>query len=163
MAVTARKKRKRKCRIVRKKKLVDGRKKVVKVRKCKPKRKPKPQPIPTAAPVYPPAPILAAPPVPPPPPPPRLKVIKSPIAVYGGAFGRKQAERLAWRAGFGPRPGQLDALVGMDLEAAVMSFTRPTGVAPLDGPEPTRDGTNPIELGRDEGSAMYWLDRMARS
>ena len=101
MAVTARKKRKRKCRIVKKKKLVDGRKKVVKVRKCKPKRKPKPQPTPTPAPVYPPAPIVAAPPVPPPPPPPRLKVIKSPIAVYGGAFGRKQAERLAWRAGFG--------------------------------------------------------------
>ena len=58
------------------------------------------------------APVVTAPPVPPPPPPPRLKVIKSPIAVYGGAFGRKQAERLAWRAGFGPRPGQLDALVG---------------------------------------------------
>ncbi len=51
----------------------------------------------------------------------------------------------------------------MDLEAAVMAFTRPTGVAPLDGPEPTRDGTNPIELGRDEGAAMYWLDRMVRS
>jgi len=163
MAVTAKKKRKRKCRVVKKKKLVDGKKKVVKVRKCKPRRKPKPQPTPTPAPVYPAPPVVVAPPVPPPPPPPRLKVIKSPVAVYAGRFGRAQAERLTWRAGFGPRPGQLDALVGMDLEAAVMSFTRPTGTAPLDGPEPTRDGTNPIELGRDEGAAMYWLDRMARS
>ena len=164
MAVTAKKKRKRKCRVVKKKKLVDGKKQLVKVKKCKPRRKPKPKPgpTPTPAPVYPP-PVITAPPIPPPPPPPRLKVIKSPIAVYGGAFGRKQAERLTWRAGFGPRPGQLDALVGMDLEAAVMAFTRPTGVAPLDGPEPTRDGTNPIELGRDEGAAVYWLDRMVRS
>src|SRR3954453_20207662 len=45
------------------------------------------------------------PPVPNPPKPPRLKTIASPIGVYEGAFGPRQAERLLWRAGFGPRPG----------------------------------------------------------
>ena len=135
-----------------------GKRKVVKVRKCKPRKKAKP-PVTQ----YPPAPPVAvAPPVPAPPAPPRLKVIQSPIAVYQGTFGPRQAERLAWRAGFGPRPGQVAQLAALDLEAAVMSFTRPTGQAPLDGPEP-RNGASPINVATDEGAFAYWLDRMVRS
>src|SRR5829696_6705485 len=129
------KKRKRKrCRLVKRTKVIKGKRKVVKVRKCRPKKKPAKKPAPAYnAPA--PAP-LPAPPVPDPPAPPRLKTIQSPIAVYQGVFGPRQAERLAWRAGFGPRPGQVGQLAALDLEAAVMSFTRPVGQAPLDGPEP---------------------------
>ena len=90
-------------------------------------------------PATPPAPGPAAP-VPPPPPPPKLSVITSPIAVYDGPFGFAQAERLLWRAGFGPRPGQAAALAALGLEKAVLSLTRPSGAAPMDGPAPTDDG-----------------------
>ena len=138
MAVAAKKKkRKRKCRVVKKTKLVNGHKKVVKVRKCRPRRKPKPKPPtgttqPTAPVVSPPPVGTPPPPVPPAPPAPRLGTIQSPIGVYAGTFGRAQAERLLWRAGFGPRPGQVEALAAMDLEAAVMSLTRPTGTVVSD-------------------------------
>ena len=162
LASAAKKKKKPKkrkaCRVVRRKKVVNGKRKLVKVRKCTPRKKPARKP----APEYQAPPAAPAPPVPSPPAPPRLKTIQSPIAVYGGAFGPAQAERLAWRAGFGPRPGQVAQLTAMDLEAAVMSFTRPTGQAPLDGPEP-RNGANPINPQSDEGAFAYWLDRMVRS
>jgi len=71
-------------------------------------------------PATPPAPGPAAP-VPPPPPPPKLSVITSPIAVYDGPFGFAQAERLLWRAGFDPRPGQAAALAGMGMEKRGMT------------------------------------------
>src|SRR5215216_6608208 len=163
LAGAAKKKKKRKkkrCRVVKRTKVLHGKRKTVKVRKCRPKKK-KP-PVAKQPPNYlAPAPV-PAPPVPAPPAPPRLKTIQSPIAVYQGAFGPLQAERLAWRAGFGPRPGQVAQLAAMDLEAAVMSFTRPEGQAPLDGPEP-RNGANPINPATDDGAFAYWLDRMVRS
>ena len=43
-----------------------------------------------------------------------------------------------------------------------MTFTRPTGEAPLDGPEP-RNGTAPLNPASDDGAFNYWLDRMVRS
>jgi uncharacterized protein (DUF1800 family) len=150
-------KRKPRCRVVKRKKLVHGKRKTVKVRKCRPRKKAKPK-----LPAYQTPAFVPAPPVPPPPAPPRLKSIQSPIAVYQGAFGAAQASRLAWRAGFGPRPGQTAELAALDLEAAVMSYTRPTGEAPLDGPEP-RNGTAPLNPASDDGAFNYWLDRMVRS
>ena len=97
------KKHKRKrCRVVKRTKVVHGKRKTVKVRKCKPRKKAKPKP---QSPVYQAPAFVPAPPVPPPPAPPRLKTIQSPIAVYQGAFGPAQATRLAWRAGFGPGRG----------------------------------------------------------
>jgi hypothetical protein len=159
-----RRKRKR-CRTVKRVKRVDGVKKVVKVRKCRKRRKPNPGST------HPPAPVVAppapgpAPEVPPAPPAPSgLATIVSPIGVYAGPFGRAQAERLLWRAGFGPRPGQADALAAMGLEAAVTSLTRPTGVAEMDGPEPTVGGqpfTDPFE--EWYGDTLWWFDRMVRS
>ena len=153
-----RKRKKKRCHVVKRKKLVHGKRKTVKVRKCRPRKK---KPVRKPPTYLAPAPV-PAPPVPPPPTPPRLKTIQSPIAVYQGPFGLRQAERLAWRAGFGPRPGQAAQLAALDLEAAVMSFTRPEGQAPLDGPEP-RNGTDPINPASDEGAFTYWLDRMVRS
>ena len=113
-------------------------------------------------PATPPAPGPAAP-VPPPPPPPKLSVIKSPIAVYDGPFGFAQAERLLWRAGFGPRPGQAAALAKLGMEKAVLSLTRPSGTAAMDGPAPLDDGDPIAPYDHYGHDLLYWLDRMVRS
>ena len=36
--------------------------------------------------------------------------------VYQGAFGSEQAERLLWRAGFGPRQGEAESLAAAGLD-----------------------------------------------
>ena len=41
----------------------------------------------------------------------------SAVPVYRGHFGRQEAERLLWRAGFGPRPGEADASRARDFGA----------------------------------------------
>jgi uncharacterized protein (DUF1800 family) len=105
----------------------------------------------------------SVPPVAPPPAPPRLHTISSPIGVYGGAFGARQAERLLWRAGFGPRPGDIQRLAALDLEGAVLSLTRPSGAAQLTGPAPTIDGAPLSPLDTWYGDHIYWMDRMLRS
>jgi hypothetical protein len=148
-AAAARKKRRRKKRPVCKKK----------------KRHPKPSSgthPKVTTPATPPAPGPAAP-VPPPPPPPKLSVISSPIAVYDGPFGFAQAERLLWRAGFGPRPGQAAALAKLGMEKAVLSLTRPSGTAVMDGPAPTDDGDPIAPYDHYGHDLLYWLDRMVRS
>jgi hypothetical protein len=75
-----------------------------------------------------------------------------------------QARRLLWRAGFGPAPGQAEALVGQPLEQVVFSLTRPSGAATLNGPEPVNEEGKPLEpdtaWGQDH---CWWLDRMVRS
>jgi uncharacterized protein (DUF1800 family) len=134
---------------------------------CKPKKKrkhPKPTGTHPAAPmpVTPPAPGPAGP-VPPPPPPPLLSTIQSPIAVYDGPFGAAQAERLLWRAGFGPRPGQAAELAKLGMEKAVLSLTRPSGAAPMDGPAPNDDGEALAPYDHYGHDLLYWLDRMVRS
>ncbi|HXD53781.1 MAG TPA: DUF1800 domain-containing protein [Solirubrobacteraceae bacterium] len=104
------------------------------------------------------APAPPAIPVSPPPPsnaPPPAVVAKLTLA---------QARRLLWRAGFGPTPGQAEALVGQPVEAVVQSMTRPSGAAVLRGPAPTDDEGNalaPADVwGQDH---CWWLDRMVRS
>lgn len=85
------------------------------------------------------------------------------IPVYRGRFGEKQATRLLWRAGFGPRRGEAKRLARMGLRGAVRSLLDPPrprlrGPAPVDG-----DGLPiaPYDLwGHD---ALWWLDRMVRS
>jgi uncharacterized protein (DUF1800 family) len=86
------------------------------------------------------------------------------VAVYSGTFGVRQAERLLWRAGFGPSPGHAAALSKMGLKSAVQSLTRPSGAETLTGPEPTDDNGNPLApedlWGHDH---LWWLDRMVRT
>jgi hypothetical protein len=75
-----------------------------------------------------------------------------------------QARRLLWRAGFGPTPGQAEALVGQPLEQVVFSLTRPSGAATLTGPEPVNEKGEPLDpydVGGDDH--CWWLDRMLRS
>jgi uncharacterized protein (DUF1800 family) len=83
--------------------------------------------------------------------------------VYRGQFGPAQAERLLWRAGFGPRPGEVEALAKLGLDRAVRSLTRP-GRERFIGPAPVDDDKRPLApydaWGHDH---LWWLDRMVRT
>jgi uncharacterized protein (DUF1800 family) len=88
----------------------------------------------------------------------------SKFKVYTGPFGRLQATRLLNRAGFGPRPGQAEALARKGLKAAVHSLTRPSGAAELSGPAPVDGDGIPIAPADAYGhDHLWWLDRMIRT
>jgi hypothetical protein len=113
------------------------------------------------------APVPPVQPVPPPPKPPAPPVpfrLPSPVAVYSGPFGVRQAERLLWRAGFGPSPGHAEALAKLGLHRAVASLTRPSGPETLTGAAPTDSDGNPISPTDAWGHDHLWfLDRMVRT
>ena len=75
-----------------------------------------------------------------------------------------QAERLLWRAGFGPSPGHAEALAGMGLHRAVAALTRPEGPETFTGAAPTDGDGNPLApedlWGHDH---LWFLDRMVRT
>jgi len=105
------------------------------------------------------APLAPAIPVSPPAPSP------APVSSLGSPPIRlSQARRLLWRAGFGPTPGQAEALAGQPLQQVVYGLTRPSGAAVLSGPEPVNDKGEPLDpidtWGDDH---CWWLDRMVRS
>ena len=108
------------------------------------------------------SPIRQPPPGQPPKPPPDPKGDGGP-PIYGRDVGNAQIKRLLWRAGFGPRPGEVDALAGKPLSELVRRLTRPQGAAKLTGPEP-HDENGPLApfdaWGHDH---LWWLDRMVRS
>jgi len=89
--------------------------------------------------------------------------VRASLPVYSGPFGEQQAERLIWRAGFGPRPGQTAALARRGLRGAVLALTRPA-TRGLHGPAPLLPGGKPLApfdvWGND---VLWWLDRMVRS
>jgi uncharacterized protein (DUF1800 family) len=88
----------------------------------------------------------------------------SPTPIYGGPFGEEQAERLLWRAGFGPRPGDVERFAKLGMDAAVISLTRPQGPARLIGKAPHDDKGNPLDPINAWGDDhCWWLDRMVRS
>jgi hypothetical protein len=99
------------------------------------------------------APLPAAPSAPPP----SGESMSAPIT-------QAQAQRLLWRAGFGPAPGEVQGIVGQPLRQVVYGLTRPSGAATLNGPEPTDEAGHPLapltEWGDDH---CWWLDRMIRS
>src|SRR3954469_15370010 len=83
--------------------------------------------------------------------------------VSRGPFGKPQAERLLWRAGFGPRPGQAEKLAKLGLVRAVHSLTRPASHR-LARPKPHDEDGLPLAprdaWGHDH---CWWLDRMVRT
>ena len=85
------------------------------------------------------------------------------IAAYDGTFGPAQAERLLWRAGFGPRKGEAEALAAKGLDGAVHALVEP-GPEQLVGPAPTDEKGRPLApfdaWGHDQ---LWWLDRMVRT
>ncbi len=86
----------------------------------------------------------------------------SALPVHRGAFTAAHAERLLWRAGFGPRRGEARRVAALGLDGAVRSLTRPRSRA-LVGPLPrTQDG--PLAPGDAWGhEGLWWLDRMVRT
>lgn len=85
------------------------------------------------------------------------------IDVYSGPFGPVQAERLLWRAGFGPRAGEAQALAALGLDRAVRSLVAP-GPENLVGPAP-RDNKGRALAPEDQWGHdhLWWLDRMVRT
>jgi uncharacterized protein (DUF1800 family) len=85
------------------------------------------------------------------------------VAAFAGSFGAAQAERLLWRAGFGPRKGEAEALARLGLDGAVRALTSP-GPERLVGPAPTDDKGQPLApydaWGHDH---VWWIDRMVRT
>ena len=86
------------------------------------------------------------------------------VPVHRGRFGPKDAERLLWRAGFGPSPGQAEKVAGKGMRGAVHMLTRPQGKARMTGPKPHDDDGLPLAPGDAWGhDLLWWLDRMVRS
>jgi hypothetical protein len=102
---------------------------------------------------------LPTPPVSPPAPSPTpAPTVSSP------AMTLPQVQRLLWRAGFGPTPGQAQSLVGQPLQQVVFGMTRPSGAATLSGPEPVDEEGYPLDPANAWGQDhCWWLDRMVRS
>ncbi|HTA14653.1 MAG TPA: DUF1800 domain-containing protein, partial [Solirubrobacteraceae bacterium] len=90
---------------------------------------------------------------------------QAPVPAVGSPpIALEQVHRLLWRAGFGPIPGQIQALVGQPLEQVVLGLTRPSGEATLSGPEPVDEEGNPLDPANAWGhDHCWWLDRMVRS
>src|SRR4051812_26017521 len=157
---------KRTCKTVTKK--VHGKKKRVKV--CKPVKKKKVVRKPAATPVgYKPT----APAFPPSTPiSPGSGPSPNPPADPGGSWTppppqpmtARQAERLLWRAGFGPKPGDVARFAAMGLDAAIAELVHPVGEPALVGPAAHDDNgvaLQPYDLyGHDH---LWWLDRMVRT
>jgi uncharacterized protein (DUF1800 family) len=85
-----------------------------------------------------------------------------PIDDAPSSFTREQASRLLWRAGFGPRRGDAEALAALGMDGAVRFLLEPPAYAAA-GPEPTDSQGRPIApqdaAGHDH---LWWLDRMVR-
>jgi hypothetical protein len=116
--------------------------------------------VPPPSPALPP---VTTPPAPAPDPPPVVPPPAADPLVYAGPFGVAQAQRLLWRAGMGPRPGEAEALASKTVVEAVRSLTRPLGAATLTGAEPVVDGTPIAPLDAWGHDHLWWLDRMVRS
>jgi uncharacterized protein (DUF1800 family) len=85
------------------------------------------------------------------------------LSVYRGAFDAAAAERLLWRAGFGPRPGEAAELANAGLDGAVASLTAPSPLQ-LTGPEPHDDDGLPLApYDAWSHDHLWWLDRMVRT
>ena len=85
------------------------------------------------------------------------------IPRYTGPFGTPQAERLLWRAGFGPRRGEAASLARLGLDGAVHSLTHPPGERWI-GPAPHDDKGRPLAPADAWGhDHLWWLDRMVRT
>jgi len=84
------------------------------------------------------------------------------VAVYQGPFGREQAERLLWRAAFGPKQGEIDLFAAAGLDGAVGALLNPPREA-LSGPTPRADGRALSPTTRPGHDHLAWLDRMVRT
>jgi uncharacterized protein (DUF1800 family) len=85
------------------------------------------------------------------------------VPVYQGKFDAPQAERLLWRAGFGPRRGEAEALAKLGLQGAVKSLLSP-GRENFVGPAPHDSKGRRLAPADAWGhDHCWWLDRMVRT
>jgi uncharacterized protein (DUF1800 family) len=84
------------------------------------------------------------------------------VPVYRGRFGAREAERLLWRAGFGPKPGQVAAFTKLGLKEAVRRLVEPPSER-LTGPPPRVDGGSLAPQDAWGHDVLWWLDRMVRT
>jgi uncharacterized protein DUF1800 len=88
----------------------------------------------------------------------------APVPAAPALLTQANANRLLWRAGFGPTPGQAASLAGQPVQQVVYGLTRPSGPAVLSGPAPVDEEGDPLDpvnaWGQDH---CWWLDRMVRS
>src|SRR3954470_6520838 len=86
-----------------------------------------------------------------------------PLPVYQGRFGTAEAERLLWRAGFGPRRGEARRFAALGVADAVHSLTNPQAERWV-GPAPHDEKGHRLApydaWGHDQ---LWWLDRMVRT
>ncbi len=88
----------------------------------------------------------------------------APVSALEAHLDLAGAHRLLWRAGVGPAPGEVDALVGQPVQQAVYALTRPSGEATLSGPAPVDEEGNPLAPADAWGEDhCWWLDRMIRT
>lgn len=73
-----------------------------------------------------------------------------------------EIERLLWRAGFGPRPGDVRRLAAKGRRAAVEELLRPRG-AKYAGPEAKVDGAPLDPLNVYSHDVLWWLDKCVRT
>ncbi len=78
------------------------------------------------------------------------------------AADRARAERLAWRAGFGPAPGEVEALARRGADGAVDALLRPRGRA-LAGRAPRIEGAPLDPVNAYGHDVLWWLDRAVRT
>ena len=83
------------------------------------------------------------------------------VPVYSQRFGVRQAERLLWRAGFGPRGGEAEALAAKGLSGAVDSLLAPPAFVAV-GSAPTDRGFPIAPTDASGHDHLWWLDRMVR-
>jgi uncharacterized protein (DUF1800 family) len=85
------------------------------------------------------------------------------IPRYTGPFHAEQAERLLWRAGFGPRRGEAASIARLGLDGAVDVLTHPPGEKWV-GPAPHDEKGRPLAPADAYGhDHLWWLDRMVRT
>lgn len=93
----------------------------------------------------------------------KLRDVATAVPVYKGPFGKAQAERLLWRAGFGAKAGEAEAIAKLGFNHGVHALTRPAPYQ-LNGPAPTADKGRPLSpfavVGDDH---LFWLDKMVRA
>jgi uncharacterized protein (DUF1800 family) len=85
------------------------------------------------------------------------------LPTYSGAFGEAQAERLLWRAGFGPRGAEAQLLASKGFNGAIAHLVNPPSRDTLVGQAPLVNGA-PLApeaaVGHDH---LWWLDKMVRT
>ncbi len=83
------------------------------------------------------------------------------LPIYSGEFGEPEAERLLWRAGFGPRGGEAQILAAKGFNGAVDHLVNPPSKDTLIGESPVVDGAPLAPTAAVGHDHLWWLDKMA--